>query len=254
MSHNPANLALWVLLAWSHPIVAAEPEDGSVALASMRFSTLTPVSDSFSQQTSDAIQTIPEHVWQAIETGGWRVRLAEFVVDAQPELVNDRPRGWPADATWQNTDAIHLPTERLLVLAEKRRNSRGQVVPTARVAGVLRHEMGHAFDMATGNVSGFRSASDEFRAAYMTDVGRMSPETAQELAYYLQDSDAGRQEAYAEAFGITLGGGSDEKNTAKFREFFPEVLAFLRRDLESEQMTEEMPAPQQRSRFGRRRN
>lgn len=231
---SPLILAMLILAPWFHPLVAAETEDGSSNLAATSISTLTPVSDSFRRQTSAALQTIPDQVRQVIETSGWRIQLAEFVVDSQPALTNDRPRGWPEDTTWQNTDAIHFPVERLLVLAEKRRNARGQIVATARVAGVLRHELGHAFDMATGGPRSFRSASDEFRFAYSTDVRKMMPESSKELAYYLQDLNAGRQEAFAEAFGIALGGGSDDFHERVFREFFPEVLAFLRRDLKLE--------------------
>lgn len=195
------------------------------------FVPITPVSDAFRSQTSDAAKTIPHSVWRQVEAAGWRVRLAEFTVDAHPILLEDRPRGWPADTSWLNIDAALLPTERLLVLAEKRRNRRGQVVPTARVAGVLRHELGHAFDAVTGSAGRYRSRSPDFQAAYDADRLSITPERQTELAYYLQPDDAGRQETYAEAFGILLGGGSDSPHQASFEATFQHVLQLVSVDL-----------------------
>ncbi len=48
------------------------------------------------------------------------------------------------------------------------------------------------------------------------------------LAYYTQARAAGRQEAFAEAFAIHLGGGSDAPHREAFRRGFPRVLAYLR--------------------------
>ena len=129
-----------------------------------------------------AAKTVPAHIWLAVTKAGWQIRMAEFVVDAEPTLIHDRPRGWPDDMTWQNTDAIHFPQERLLVLAEKRRNRKGQIVAASRVAGVLRHELGHAFDMAADGGQGFRSAAPAFQSAYLADMKRMSPDGAEKLA------------------------------------------------------------------------
>lgn len=212
---------------------AADSHDVSSATPLMPVTVLNSVSKSFRQQTTAAIQTIPQPVQQLIGTAGWRIQLSEFVVDAQPELARDRPRGWPAYATWQNTDAVHFPVERLLVLAEKRRNSQGRIVETSRIGGVLRHELGHAFDMALGMPGLFRSSSEEFERAYTKDVDHIRAENGKELDYYLQRANAGRQEAFAEAFGIILGGGSDVTREQQFRASFPHVLQFVQHELEA---------------------
>lgn len=192
-----------------------------------RISRTATVSDDFYQKLLTASGTIPEPVWIKVEAAGWRVQLAEFVVEIVPGLTNTQPRGWPEETTWANTDAVHLPGSRLLVLAEKRRNKRGEVVACGRVEGVLRHEMGHAFDMVAGADAQFVSASPEFLAAYLADIQTLVEEQKTELAYYLQDQDAGRQEAFAEAFGIVLGGGSDTRNQQAFSHSFPNVLKFV---------------------------
>jgi hypothetical protein len=223
----------WWLANWSAAL-AKDPTE-RIASTGMRFSILSPVSDSFQKETVAAAKTIPPHIWLAVEKAGWRIRMAEFVVDAEPTLIHVRPRGWPTDMTWQNTDAVHFPDERLLVLAEKRRNRKGQVVVASRVAGVFRHELGHAFDMAAGGKLGFRSAAPEFRNAYLADIQRMAGDRAIQLAYYRQASDAGRQEAFAEAFGILLGGGSDVTKGEIFQASFTNVIAHVRQIVEQGQ-------------------
>jgi hypothetical protein len=186
------------------------------------------VSDQFRRQTEAASASIPNQVWNGLEQAGWQVQLAEFVVDAIPSLRGTQPRGWPAGTTWENTDAVHLPTSRLLVLAEKRRNNAGGIVASSRVEGVLRHEIGHAFDMATGGGARYRSSASQFLTAYHHDVGRVTAADRAALAYYLQDDKAGRQETFAEAFAIVLGGGSDPPHHEAFVRSFPNVLNYLR--------------------------
>ncbi len=206
--------------------------------AARPLSAVSQVSDQFRQQTEAASASIPSHVWSGLEQAGWQVRLAEFVVDAIPSLRGTQPRGWPLGSTWENTDAVHLPTLRLLVVAEKRRNSTGGIVPASRVAGVLRHEIGHAFDMATGGGSRYRSSAAQFLTAYYYDLGRVSAADRAALAYYLQDDKAGRQETFAEAFAIVLGGGSDPPHHDAFVRSFPNVLNYLRWAIEDHQHSE----------------
>ncbi len=189
---------------------------------------VTPVSAAFEAQVRTAWAELPQSLRSDLAHAGWQVHLAEFVVDAAPALAESQPRGWPSGMSWQQTDAIHLSQERRLVVAEKRRNSQGQVVPATRAAGVLRHETGHALDLAQGGHFKFLSASPGFRAAYESDVARMTSQQRETLAYYLQRSAAGRQETFAEAFAISLGGGADLANAAVFPQAFRHVMHWMR--------------------------
>jgi hypothetical protein len=193
-----------------------------------RVERVSPVSESFAQEMEFAAETIPEEIWRRVSEAGWRVCLAEQVVDVVPGLRGTAPRGWPDGTVWDNTDAVHLPATKQLVIAEKRRNQQGLLVACTRVAGVLRHELGHAFDMISGDGQQFRSATAVFLAAYHADLARMSAEQRQELAYYLQQQEAGRQEAFAEAFGIVFGGGSDIARQELFETCFVDTIQFVR--------------------------
>lgn len=200
---------------------------------------VTPVSDEFRRRIEAATASLPDSIWRTLWRAGWRVQLAELVVDAAPSLRAERPRGWPAGQTWENTDAVNLPQRRLVVVAEKRRNRNGEIVSSVRIEGVFRHELGHAYDNATGGKLRCHSARPEFVAAYDADLQGMMPEQQAELEYYLQGAAAGRQEAYAEAFAIFLGGGSDPEKREAFLQAFPRVTGYLQRSLtEQETVTQ----------------
>lgn len=191
----------------------------------------TPLSAEFLRHAESARSSVPDGIWEIVTRAGWRVRLAEFVADAAPELKDDHPRGWPPETTWNQTDAINLPRSRTLVLAEKRVRRNGQVVLSGRVEGVLRHELGHAFDMVCGGQYRYGSSSPEFLRAYSQDVQSLKQPRRDAMNYYLQSSKAGRQETFAEAFAFVLGGGSDVTRQQEFAESFPAVLEYLRQEI-----------------------
>jgi hypothetical protein len=227
---------------------SAEPAADGVRVA-------TRVSDVFTGQYHEAAATVPRPIWDGARRSGWHVVLAEFLLDAAPQLREQRPRGWPDGVTWDQVDAVHLPAQRVLVLAEKRRRDNGLVVESARVGGVLRHELGHIFDMlSAAETPGYHSSSATFQAAYADDVSRMEPALRDALQYYLQDRDAGRQETFAEAFGNVLGGGSDTAHREEFDRAFPRVLGHLRDAIDgyAERPTEPAAAAPRRWRILRR--
>jgi hypothetical protein len=221
--------------AWLEP----PPAQAALEIAS-------PVSDDFRRRIEDASATIPENVWQTLWEAGWRVQMAEFVLDAAPMLTGERPRGWPTGLTWEHTDAVNMPRRRMVVVAEKRRNLQGEIVPASRIEGVLRHEVGHAFDRIIGGRYGFDSSHPKFVAAYHRDLKTIAEGDRDVLGYYLQGDAAGRQEAYAEAFAVVLGGGSDPAKHEAFLRAFPRVTAHLEKaitDRDADQRTAGSPHP-----------
>jgi hypothetical protein len=222
----------------------------------IRLASVSSVSKTFRAETRAAAQSIPDPVWQTIEQAGWRIHLAEFVVDAAPALRGVTPRGWPRHLTWENSDALHLPSSRLLVVAEKRRNRAGQVVRSSRVASVFRHELGHAFDMAVGGGQQFLSCSSRFVAAYNRDVSQLSNAQRERFAYYVQGPRAGWQETFAEAFAVSLGGGSSNVKPQEFQAAFPRVTRFVRTAIDNPRnakaTTQTVAAPATRRTLSRR--
>ena len=95
------------------------------------------------------------------------------------------------------------------------------------MTGALRHEVGHAFDMAALGTTEFLSSTPEFIAAYDRDWGDLDSSRRDSLAYYAQSKTAGRQEAFAEAFAASLGGGSEYIKHKTFTDAFPAVMSFV---------------------------
>ena len=120
----------------------------------------------------------------------------------------------------------------MLVLGEKRRSSSGRTVHSQRVDETLRHEVGHAFDLVAGEERRPLSAGEDFWAAYYWDAAEIVTADRERLAYYFQRGKAGRQETFAEAFAIYLGGGSDRANRELFMKSFPRVIRFVARQVE----------------------
>jgi hypothetical protein len=98
---------------------------------------------------------------------------------------------------------------------------------------VLRHELGHAFDMALGGQHRFFSSRVDFVNAYQRDVRDLSQDERETFRYYLQGSRAGWQESFAEAFAVSLGGGSSDMEPEEFEAAFPHVMAYVRHVIEA---------------------
>jgi hypothetical protein len=99
------------------------------------------------------------------------------------------------------------------------------------VAGVLRLEIGHAFDMAAGRRGQTLSSSQQFLEAYWHDISRIASADRDSLAYYLQAGRSGAQETFAEAFAVALGGGSSDMEPAAFEANFPQVMTYARESI-----------------------
>ena len=215
-----------VALARAETLRVVSHAKTTAGTSAWRPTTVTPVGKGFEREVAVAWGALPVSFRNELQQSGWQVQLAEFVIDAAPELAEQAPRGWPSGMSWRQSDAVHLPNQRRLIVAEKRLTSAGTVVSASRTAGVLRHELGHAYDVAHGARHGSLSASPAFLAAYQCDLAQLPASERDRLTYYLQAGSAGRQETFAEALAIALGGGSDDANAAEFAKRFPQVMKF----------------------------
>lgn len=176
-----------------------------------------------------ARDSIPPQLWEKFAARGWTVHLTDLVVNAAPFLRGRQPRGWPADMTWENADAVHLPQHRMVVIASHRLNRDGRRVAARRVGGVLRHELGHALDIAFNAGVGRLSDSVAFRDSYAKDLAVL--EASDSLAYYVRNGRSGATETFAELLADWYGGGSDVGRQAELRTAFAHSRRFLARTL-----------------------
>jgi hypothetical protein len=183
------------------------------------------VSASVAGEVVNALRLIPARVQSALDARGVRVEVARRVVDVRPHLAGVRPRGWPAGLSYENADACY--DRGVVVVAEVHADyTTGQEVPSGRVAGVTRHEVGHAADEVYGNFS----RDPAFRAAYNADVAAIRANNTPVDPYFLQGGDAGPEETFAEGFAQMYGGGIDSM-TPNFPGAFHRTLHAMRQQL-----------------------
>ena len=145
----------------------------------------------FAAEVAEAIATLPVDVRRRFAEAGWQIELVEMVVDGAPELLRKRPSGWSKQSVWENADAVHLPSQKRILIATHRRDSSGRRVRTHRVAFVVRHEIGHAVDRIFGEAGKCYSESAAYRASHAADCESMKRSDRQSLDYYARRSSRG---------------------------------------------------------------
>jgi hypothetical protein len=181
------------------------------------------VSPRFAEELAAAVGRYGPRVHEALAAAGCEIVGAGRFADVAPEAVNQTPRGWPEGATWANVDGGYDGTRKTAFACETYldRYAGNAVRSSARYVGVLNHEVGHAFDSA----SGVLSADPEFVAAYNRDAASIGEHARPGLAYYFQAGHAGRHETFAEVFAQLHGAGA---GADRMLELFPAVAEFLR--------------------------
>lgn len=176
----------------------------------------------------DTVANLPPRVAAELAAGGARVVAGKRLTDSWPDLVDQRPPGYPDDADYTNVRGVaDLAKPPTVFIAETYRPvGRTHFRGVENVPGVLRHELGHAYDALGGAL---RSSTRSLRDAYAAGLARVREGDKAVLAYFLQESSAGAQELFAEAFGIVTGGGAAPYAAAAIKRTFPEFLAETRR-------------------------
>lgn len=152
-----------------------------------------------------AWDALPESVRDVVVDGGYKITVARRLADVYPEIAYKHPRGYPEGTTYRNSEGYCDRDQRQIVICQQRLDG-CRYINSARLAGALRHEAGHAYYACVG-----ASASAVFRDAYFEDTcsGESPP-------YFLLDGAAGREEAFAEVFAQRLGGGSTQNLRGAF--------------------------------------
>lgn len=207
-----------------------------------RFVVVLPgVDPQFAERVRQAIAVVPGAIIGRLHGAGWRCIVTPDLVSYAPQLAGLRPRGWPPGVTWAQVDAVHLPEEKKVVVAQWRQNAHGQRVASHRVPGAVWHELGHAWDVYVRErakqmpslTSECHADAPEFSRAWHNDVITLKQARGEETwGYYLQDGVRGRQEVFAEAFAVGLGAGSDELLGEKFTTGFPAACRIVQQWLD----------------------
>ncbi len=179
-------------------------------------------SEEFKEECRSAFRTeIPASIRAEMNAAGWRIQMVEFVTDADPRLIGQAPRGYPAGYGWAQADAACFTSRKLLVFAEKRRNLEGEEVKHDRISYLICHECGHSWDTLRGG-----SSHPGFLRAYNSDIANIDEPSRKALHYFTQPNNTGKRETFAEAFAVALGGVTELRQVL-FIQHFPATVAYV---------------------------
>lgn len=201
-------------------------------------------SEQHANRVEEQLNKIPLPLRQILLRKGYTLVASDTLIEAMPKLKDVQPRGWPPSLTWQSAEGAQDYQVKMIVISDKKlRDNQLVTVDNERFMGVLRHELGHAFDYSIDGRELF-SDSSEFIAAYNEDVGKIPSEMLQELEYYLQavnksdknrGSSAGRSETAADIIALLLGSPCNAWRAELLQRHFPNVIYVAERKLQEAQ-------------------
>jgi len=121
-----------------------------------------------------------------------------MIVDALPELKQDKPRGYQHGGGYDNVPGLYSSGSKRMVVAERASYKNSPPHLNRSVAGTMFHELGHAYDDARGSPS----EHGAFATAYEQDSYKLTNSMRSKHAYYTQPGHAGPSELFAEMFAI----------------------------------------------------
>ncbi len=180
--------------------------------------------DAVYAQVITALSLIPRHVKEELSNFGTKIVIARTLVDANPEMRHEKPRGYIHGGGYDNCPGMYTPNNKQIFVGERAswHNSPPQL--NHWVKSTMLHEMGHAYDHCRSDESG----SSSFKAAYQKDFQHLSLSEKNEHYYYCQEGDAGPSELFAELFALNLSsaGGIDERSPSLGKSF-PSCLSYI---------------------------
>jgi len=175
-----------------------------------------------------ALAKVPTAVADVIRDAGIKTKVGNFVTEINPSTQGKTPRGWPPGTTWDNADGYFDSNKKEIGTTQYLKEINTGNAKLGRGSAVLMHETGHAYNYASGDPAQNDSA---YIGAYKKDALALTGDVSKSaLKYYLQSGEAGRNEAFAEAFSTAILGDGNNLTLAhgfKFSDLFPNVMDYM---------------------------
>jgi hypothetical protein len=158
------------------------------------------VSDTAMRSVKLALKYYPTPLLNVLYVRGCKIYVTPTMIDKEPQLTNRQPAGYEDGATFRNCPGMFNGN---VVLCEKEFVGDGpELKNTPDIVGTLRHELGHAVDWYLGSLT----SKDDFKHQYLLDLGGMSDDLKNQLAYFCQKDRRGPAETFAELMCLKYGG------------------------------------------------
>lgn len=202
---------------------------------------VSPVSDSFYQEVSQALNELPGYIDSLLVQARYEVVLCRLLVELFPKMrgipLPAKDGGW--DPQKRNRDLVDRfrglcdPDEKVIFYPEFYMDADAVQCPNTQDFSckyILYHEIGHAIDTMP-ELEKFRCFSDtmSFVDAYCRDLGQMSKAKKKKLEYLLNHSYLTRGEIFADTFSAVLEEKSRFSRTQLSR--FPYVATYIREQI-----------------------
>lgn len=177
-------------------------------------------------QVVSSLKLPPQKIVEELKTFGITVMVTPGMLEADPELATERPRGYVHGGGYTNCPAMYRGASKTIMIAERVSWLSGLPQPNRDVEASMLHEMGHAFDHCRSNIS----SSASFTMAYKNDLGKLSNTQKNQFPYYTQEDGAGESELFAELFSYAA-----DKNLLRHEhnnslaKSFPSSFSYIKR-------------------------
>ncbi len=149
-------------------------------------------------QVDRALKIVPKKIRDELKDFGVKVMVTPGMVEADPDLAMERPRGYVHGGGYTNCPAMYRGNSKLILISE--RVSWKSSVPrqNPEICASMLHEMGHAFDHCRRNLS----QNPVYTRNYTEDLQCLTNTQKNTFPYYTQGDGAGESELFAELFSF----------------------------------------------------
>ncbi|MDR3615963.1 MAG: PDZ domain-containing protein [Candidatus Obscuribacterales bacterium] len=193
----------------------------------------TSETDAIKAHVLAAVSHIPQNIKDNFATAGVTILITPTILDARPDLANQKPRGYDNGGGYDNCGGMYMPSEKTIYVAEKEGIQSQPFKFNRRAYETTLHEGGHAFDhLNYDKTKSDISKTEEFLAIYKKESDSLSNSSRSGVTYFLQPDGAGSAELCAELFvAICDPGAKDPYGVVKA---FPRTYDYLKKIIQSQ--------------------
>jgi hypothetical protein len=185
----------------------------------------TDDTDTMKREVVSTVLQIAPDLRSTLADWGLKLVLTPTILEALPELVGERPRGYLHGGGYTNCGGSFRPASKTIYVAE--RVAPGTFPPqlNLHMGRTFFHEFGHAVDHCKKI-----SRSDAFAAAYQSDCNHLTNGIRDHFYYYTQSGEAGPIELFAQLFACAVAApgtlDTDDQNLTKV---FPNCFTLVKK-------------------------